>query len=86
MPELSRFMGIIIRMYLGDHNPPHFHAFYNDYKSLFSINPLEMIEGKLPPRIHGVVIEWASMHIDELLDNWNKLQNEQKPKKIKPLV
>ena len=79
-------MGIIIRMYLQDHNPPHFHAFYNDSKALFSIDPLEMVEGNLPPRIHGVVIEWASMHKDELLDNWNKLQNEQKPKKIKPLV
>ena len=86
MPEISRFMGIIIRMYLQDHNPPHFHAFYNDSKALFSIDPLEMVEGNLPPRMHGVVIEWASMHKDELLDNWNKLQNEQKPKKIKPLV
>jgi hypothetical protein len=86
MPEISRFMGIIIRMYLQDHNPPHFHAFYNDSKALFSIDPLEMVEGNLPPRIHGVVIEWISMHKDELLDNWNKLQNEQKPKKIKPLV
>ena len=73
-------------MYLRDHNPPHFHAFYNDWKALFSIEPLEMIEGSLPPRIHGVVIEWASMHKDELFDNWNRLQNEQKPKKIKPLV
>lgn len=86
MPEISRFMGIIIRMYLGDHNPPHFHAFYNDSKALFSIEPLEMLEGRLPPRIHGVVIEWASMHKDELLDNWNKLQKEEKPKKIEPLV
>ena len=86
MPELSRFMGIIIRMYLGDHNPPHFHAFYNDSKALFSIEPLEMLEGRLPPRIHGVVIEWASMHKGELLDNWNRLQKEQKPKKIEPLV
>lgn len=86
MPEISRFMGIIIRMYIGDHNPPHFHAFYNEYKALFSIEPLDMMEGDLPPRIHGIVIEWASIHKDEILDNWNKLQNQQKPKKIKPLV
>lgn len=79
-------MGIIIRMYLEDHNPPHFHAFYNDFKALFSIEPLEMIEGDLPPRIHGIVIEWASMHKDDLFDNWNRLQNQLKPKKIKPLV
>lgn len=86
MPEISRFMGIIIRMYIGDHNPPHFHAFYNEYKALFLIEPLDMMEGDLPPRIHGIVIEWASIHKDEILDNWNKLQNQQKPKKIKPLV
>lgn len=79
-------MGIIIRMYLGDHNPPHFHAFYNEYMALFSIDPLEMIEGNLPARIHGVVIDWASMHSEELVDNWLRIQNEQKPKKIQPLV
>lgn len=45
-----------------------------------------MLEGRLPPRIHGLVIEWASMHNEELLDNWNRLQKEQKPKKIEPLV
>jgi Domain of unknown function (DUF4160) len=86
MPEISRFFGIIIRMYIEDHNPPHFHAFYNEHKALFSIGPLELIEGELPPRIHGIVIEWASMHKGELLDNWNRLLKEQKPKKIKPLV
>ena len=47
---------------------------------------LKLLEGKLPARIHGIVIEWASLHQKELMINWNKLQDEQPIKKIKPLV
>jgi hypothetical protein len=86
MPEISRFLGIIIRMFVSEHNPPHFHAIYNNYEAQFSIDPLEIIEGKLPPRIHGIVIEWASMHQQALLQNWENLRNSQPAKKIKPLV
>ncbi len=86
MPEISRFLGIVIRMFPLDHNPPHFHAVYNNFEAQFSIDPLEMIEGKLPPRIHGIVIEWASLHQKEIMENWNKLRHEQPIKKIKPLV
>ncbi|MBS0272756.1 MAG: DUF4160 domain-containing protein [Proteobacteria bacterium] len=86
MPELSRFLGIVIRMYSREHNPPHFQAYYGEYEASFSIEPLDLIEGKLPPRIHGLVIEWASMHIKELKDNWDKLQKGQIFKKIDPLV
>jgi Domain of unknown function (DUF4160) len=86
MPEVSRFLGIRIRMYSSEHNPPHFHAIYNDYEGQFSIDPLELIEGNLPPRIHGIVIEWAASHKKELMQNWGRLQNEQPIKKIKPLV
>lgn len=86
MPEISRFLGIVIRMFPSEHNPPHFHAIYNDFEAQFSIDPLEMLEGNLPPRIHGIVIEWASFHQKELMANWIKLRNEQPIKKIKPLV
>ena len=86
MPEISRFLGIVIRMFALEHNPPHFHAIYNDYEAQFSINPLEIIEGKLPPRIHGIVIEWASTHQEALMQNWKNLQSKQPSKKIKPLV
>jgi len=86
MPEISRFLGIIIRMFAADHNPPHFHAVYDEFEAQFSIDPLELLKGKLPPRIHGIVIEWASIHQKELIENWNKLQDEKPIKKIKPLV
>ena len=86
MPEISRFLGIKITMYQDDHNPPHFHAVYSEYEAQFSIAPLEIIKGKLPPRVLGMIMEWASMHKNELLKNWESLQNGQQIKKIKPLV
>lgn len=86
MPEISRFLGIVIRMFTSEHNPPHFHAIYNEFEAQFAIDSLDIIEGKLPPRIHGIVIEWASIHQKEILQNWKNLRNKQPIKKIKPLV
>lgn len=78
MPEISRFLGIIIRMFYEDHSPPHFHAIYGKSEASFSIESLEMIAGDLPPRVKGLVIEWASLHQIELLDNWHSLTEEKK--------
>lgn len=86
MPEISRFFGIIIRMYANDHNPPHFQAYYGEYESSFSLEPITMVKGYLPPRVQGLVVEWASMHIDDLKTNWEVLQSREGHfKKIKPL-
>jgi hypothetical protein len=87
MPEISRFLGIIIRMFFvtADHNPPHFHAYYGDDSAIFSIDNLEVLKGKLPPRVKGLVIEWAELHKKELEKNWELLK-EDKFCKIKPLV
>jgi len=86
MPELSRFLGIVIYMYFNEHNPPHFHAEYNEYKAAISIRELGLIEGKLPPKVRSLVIEWAQEHQDELLNNWNTIQETGKYHKIAPLV
>ena len=86
MPEVSYFLGISIYMYFKEHDPPHFHARYNGLKGSFQISPLKYYEGQLPPRIVGLVMEWASLHNNELLDNWNYLKENKKYKKIKPLV
>ena len=86
MPELSRFLGITIYMLFNDHNPPHFHVEYGEYKASISIKDLALIDGDLPSRIHGYVIEWASMYKQELLDNWNMIRTGGEYKKIKPLV
>jgi hypothetical protein len=86
MPELSRFLGIVITMYFDDHNPPHFHVRYNRDRAVISVNDLYILEGKLPPRVLGLVMEWAGLHKDELLKNWNMVQETGKWFKIEPLV
>lgn len=85
MPEISRFLGIIISMFYQDHNPPHFHVRYNEYKGIFSIKELSLMGGKLPPRIFGLVIEWASQHQAELLEDWKLAEQLEKLKRIAPL-
>lgn len=55
MPEITRFSGIIIRMYFDDHPPPHFHAIYGDYEAQVSIEPIEILRSNLPPRITSYV-------------------------------
>ncbi|TAF74718.1 MAG: DUF4160 domain-containing protein [Bacteroidetes bacterium] len=86
MPEISRFLGIIIRMFYNEHNPPHFHAYYNDFQAEISIETLEIIKGNLPNKVYNLVIEWAILHQKELLSDWELLRNDSQPKKIKPLV
>ncbi len=70
MPEISRFLGIIITMYFNEHNPPHFHARYGEHKAEVGIEALSMLAGNLPPRVLGLVMEWAALHREELLDDW----------------
>lgn len=86
MPEICRFLGIVIKMFYDDHNPPHFHAVYCDYNAAIAIDSLELLEGTLPPRIKGLVIEWASLHQKELNENWKRRKKSLELKKIKPLV
>jgi hypothetical protein len=85
MPEISRFYGIIIAMFFDDHNPPHFHARYGKERIAIEIYSLRILEGHIPPRALGIVIEWASQHKDELLSNWELAKSNQHPKKIEPL-
>ena len=85
MPEISRFYGIIVAMFFGDHNPPHFHARYGAEKVAIEIETLRILEGRLSPRALGLVIEWASQHKNELMQNWELAKNNQAPRKIEPL-
>jgi hypothetical protein len=86
MPELSRFLGIVIAMYFNDHNPPHFHVLYNEDDVEIEIKSLTILKGKLPPRVLGLAMEWAELHKDELLEDWNLIQTAGKFNKIQPLV
>jgi hypothetical protein len=85
MPELARFYGIVIQMYFGDHPPPHFHAIYGDSKAVVDIESLALIEGQLPPRARGLVIEWATIHQEELRAAFQKAASLEAPDKIDPL-
>ena len=85
MPEISRFFGIIILMYYDEHNPPHFHARYGSDKAAIEITSFRVLEGGLPSRALGLVVEWASQHQEELMMNWEAARNDRPPKKIPPL-
>jgi hypothetical protein len=70
MPEISRFLGIIITMYYREHPPPHFHVRYGEYKAVVSVDSFAILQGNLPPRVYGLVVEWASRNQQALLENW----------------
>lgn len=80
MPEISRFFGIIVTMYHQDHEPPHFHARYGEYRAILSLESLDVIAGKIPNRAHVLLIEWALAHKHELRANW------QRAKVLEPLL
>ena len=73
-------------MYFNDHNPPHFHVRNESYRAIIAIDPLQLRDGRLPPRVLGLVLEWAALHRDDLRRNWTTLAREGKFTKIPPLV
>jgi hypothetical protein len=85
MPEVSRFFGISVRMYYDDHNPPHFHAIYSGSEVEVGIDPVVVLRGDMSRRALGMVLEWATAHQTELLENWRLLNSDQPPNKIDPL-
>ena len=82
MPEISRFLGIVISMYFDEHNPPYFHVQYNEFRASMDINTLNIYAGTLPARVRGLVEEWAELHRDELLAMWQTKAFH----RVKPLV
>ena len=86
MPEISRFLGIIIYMYFNEHQPPHFHAKYNEFRASISIETLGLLEGHLPSRVMSLVVEWGMEHREELMENWESLRATGHFRKINPLV
>jgi hypothetical protein len=85
MPEISRFFGIVIKMYFNDHAPPHFHAEYGDEEAVLSIESLAVLRGSLPSRAIGLVLEWAQGNRKALFENWDSLRGGEPPRRIKPL-
>ena len=86
MPEISVFFGIRVTMYYDDHNPPHFHADYNDRKILVDILEGRVLRGSFPSRQLKYVLAWADIHQDELMGNWELARNDLPLKEIAPLM
>lgn len=82
MPEICRFLGIVISMYFDEHNPPHFHVRYNEFRAIVSIRNLNVLDGHLPAKVRGLVEEWAEQHVEELLVMWESKEFH----KLEPLV
>ncbi|MDA2924830.1 DUF4160 domain-containing protein [Acidobacteria bacterium AH-259-L09] len=85
MPEISRFYGIVIKMFFDDHEPPHFHVEYAEHQAVVSIETLALIGGTLPPRALGLVAEWTALHQEELREAWQRAKNLEPVDRIDPL-
>jgi hypothetical protein len=88
VPEIARFFGVIIRMYVeagGPHHSPHFHAYYQNRAGVYAIDSGTPIAGSLPRRAERLVMAWAELHREELEENWKRLQAGAAPLKIAPL-
>lgn len=78
MPVISRFYGIVIKMYLRqrEHNPPHIHAIYGEYIGMFSLSTTEMFEGDIPSKEQGLVKKFIEQNRDLLLHMWETQEFE----------
>ena len=85
MPEISRFYGIVIKMFFDDHEPPHFHVEYAEHQAVVSIEIVALIGGTLPPRALGLVAEWAALRQEELREAWQRAKNLEPVDRIDPL-
>ena len=85
MPEISRFFGIIIRMFYDEHNPPHFHAEYSGNKAVFDFQG-NVLKGSLSSRTATKLVrEWTDLHLSELNEDWKLARESKTIKKIEPL-
>jgi hypothetical protein len=85
MPEISRFFGIVVRMFYKDHEPAHFHAGYGEHEALIEIETLAVLRGKLPGRALALVLEWAALHRQELKSDWERARRGELLQPISPL-
>ena len=81
MPVIASFDGIVIKMYFapGEHNPPHFHAYYNDYAAAFDIRTRKVLDGNLPGKQKALVVRWASAYRERLMKIWETQEFERIP-------
>ena len=87
MPEISRFYGIIIRIFYeaGRHHLPHFHAAYSEHIASFTIDPPALLAGVMPRKQQNLIVAWAELHQEELLENWELASQQLPPRRIEGL-
>jgi hypothetical protein len=85
MPVISKFYGIVIRMFVIRPFAAHFHAIYGDSELVVGIDPLRVLQGDAPRRVRAMVLEWAQQHQAELQDAWRRLGSAQGAQSIQPL-
>jgi hypothetical protein len=85
VPEISRFLGIVIKMFYNDHNPPHFHAEYSGATAWIDIDDLVLFQGRLPRKQMQLVLAWAALHQEELRLNWDRARRGEAVEGIAPL-
>ena len=85
VPVVCRFFGIVIAIYWEDHPLPHFHARYSGHEALIDIRSGNVIRGALPRRARTLVEEWRSLHIEDLLDNWERAEQRRPLLELDPL-
>ena len=81
----QRLYGIVIRMFVKDHPPPHFHALYDEFRARVAIASGELVDGELPPRAARLVREWTSVHRAELEANWERAERMEAIQPLEPL-
>ena len=85
MPTISRFYGILVRMFYDDKHSPHFHVVYAEYRALVSIEDGSILAGDLPSRAYQLVLEWLALHRAELKTNWESARKKRPLQEIEPL-
>lgn len=85
MPEISRFLGIVIAMYYNDHVPPHFHARYGGQEIRVAIRDGKILSGAFPTRAETLVMEWLDLHREELMQDWQLAEQRRPLHRIEPL-
>lgn len=84
MPEISRFLGIVVAMYYNDHAPPHFHARYGEHEVVVYLDTGE-VRGNFPKRALNHVLEWYNLHTEALNENWKRAKERRPLLPIAPL-
>ena len=86
MPTISEFYGLVIQMYYNDHSPPHFHVRYAGAKATVGIQRLTLLTGNLPRTAERLVLEWATLHQTELMEDWELCAARAELRPIQPLM